>query len=554
MGSGGSQPLFGLMQDWPLTTDKFIEHANRWHPRREVVSRLRDGQIERRSYAEMYTRAKQVSAALVAHGIKLGDRVATLAMNSADHLAAWYGISGIGAVYHTLNPRLFLEQLAYIVNHANDRLIFADGMFAPILESLLPRCPGVELVVFLNPPPQPVTLPVPAVSLAEFVAGHDRDVPWGDFDERSACGLCYTSGTTGLPKGVLYSHRSNFLHALTAVAPDVLNLGSRDTILAIVPMFHANAWGLAFTSPSVGANLILPGPRLDGASVHELIMNEKVTFAAGVPTVWLGLLDYLDANGLSLGTLERIIIGGAAMPEVMLRRFKERNIEVTHAWGMTEMSPMGTVCSLSPEITALPFEAQVKHRMKQGRAPFGVDMRLVSDDGVVLPHDAKTVGHLQVRGPGVTRAYLGEERDAVDAEGWFDTGDIATICSQGYMQITDRAKDVIKSGGEWISSLEIESAVSMHAKVALAAAVGVPHPKWDERPVLYLTLKPGMDATPEEFIEFLRSRIAKWWLPDAVYFLDEMPVGGTGKVDKKALRAKCLSEHGPLTASPAQVA
>ncbi|HEX4505284.1 MAG TPA: long-chain-fatty-acid--CoA ligase [Alphaproteobacteria bacterium] len=551
MGSGGSQPLFGLMQDWPLTTDKFIEHANRWHPRREVVSRLRDGQIERRSYAEMHAGAKRVSAALVAHGIRLGDRVATLAMNSADHLAAWYGISGIGAVYHTLNPRLFLEQLTYIVNHAHDRLIFADGMFAQTLEGVLPRCPGVELVVFLNPPPQPVTLPVPAVSLAEFVAGHDRDVAWGDFDERSACGLCYTSGTTGLPKGVLYSHRSNFLHALTAVAPDVLDLAGRDNILAIVPMFHANAWGLAFSSPSVGANLILPGPRLDGASVHELIINENVTFAAGVPTVWLGLLDYLDANGLSLGTLERIIIGGAAMPEVMLHRFTKRNIEVTHAWGMTEMSPMGTVCSLSPEMRALPFEKQVRHRMKQGRAPFSVDMRLVSDDGVVLPHDAKTVGHLQVRGPGVTRAYLGEEREAIDTEGWFDTGDIATICPQGFMQITDRAKDVIKSGGEWISSLEIESAVSMHPKVALAAAVGVPHPKWDERPVLYLTLKPGMDATPDEFIEFLRSRVAKWWLPDAVYFLDEIPVGGTGKVDKKVLRAKCLAENAALATSPA---
>jgi fatty-acyl-CoA synthase len=551
MGLGGSQPLFGLMQDWPLTTDKFIEHANRWHPRREVVSRLCDGRIERRTYADMYRNAKSISAALAAHGIKLGDRVATLAMNGADHLAAWYGISGIGAVYHTLNPRLFLDQLAYIVNHARDRVIFADGLFAPILERLLPQCPEVELAVLLNAPQQTVDLPIPAVSLAEFIAGHDQDVAWGRFDERSACGLCYTSGTTGLPKGVLYSHRSNFLHALTSVSPDVLNLGSRDTILAIVPMFHANAWGLAFTSPAIGANLILPGPRLDGASVHELIMTEEVTFAAGVPTVWLALLDYLDGNGLDLGTLERVIIGGSAMPERMLRRFKERNIEVTHAWGMTEMSPMGTVCSLSPDVRTLPFEDQVRYRMKQGRPPFGVDMRLVDDDGFELPHDGKTVGHLLVRGPGVTRAYLGEKRDAIDPEGWFDTGDIATICPEGYMQITDRAKDVIKSGGEWISSLEIESAVSMHAKVALAAAIGVPHPKWDERPVLYLTLKPGMEGTPDEFVEFLRSRVAKWWLPDAVYFLNEMPVGATGKVDKKVLRAKCLAENSALMTSPA---
>ena len=551
MGSGGSRNLFGLMQDWPLTTDKFIAHAHRWNPRREVVSRLCDGQIQRRTYFDMYADSKRISAALIDHGIRLGDRVATLAMNSADHLTAWYGISGIGAVYHTLNPRLFLDQLAYIVGHAEDRLIFADGMFAPILAQLLPRCPAVELVVFLNPPPQPVELSVTAVSLQDFTAGRNEDVAWGGFDERSACGLCYTSGTTGLPKGVLYSHRSNFLHALTSVAPDVLNLGSRDTILAIVPMFHANAWGLAFASPAIGANLILPGPRLDGASVHELIMNEKVTFAAGVPTVWLALLDYLDANDLGLGTLERVIIGGSAMPEVMLRRFKARNIEVTHAWGMTEMSPMGTVCTLSPEVSAKPFEEQVRYRMKQGRPPFGVDMRIVGDDGVPLPHDGKTVGHLLVRGPGVTRAYLGEDREAIDADGWFDTGDIATICPEGYMQITDRAKDVIKSGGEWISSLEIESAVSMHAKVALAAAIGVPHPKWDERPVLYVTLKPGVEATPDEFVEFLRSRVAKWWLPDAVYFLDEMPVGATGKVDKKVLRAKCLAENGALTASPA---
>jgi len=551
MDVGGTQPLLGLMQDWPLTTDKFIDHAERWHPKREVVSRLIDGRIERRNYAGMQRDAERLSAALLAHGIGAGDRVATLAMNSANHLVAWYAISGIGAVYHTINPRLFQDQLAYIVNHANDRLIFADGIFAPILQHLLPRCPGVELVVFLNPPLQPVELPIPAVSLEAFVAGHDADAVWGDFDERSACGLCYTSGTTGLPKGVLYSHRSNFLHALTSVAPDVLNLGSRDTILAIVPMFHANAWGLAFASPAIGANLILPGPKLDGASVHDLIMTEKVTFAAGVPTVWLALLDYLDANGLGLGTLERVIIGGAAMPERMLRRFQERGIEVTHAWGMTEMSPMGTVCTLTSDIAAMPFEQQVPYRMKQGRPPFGVDMRLVAEDGAVLPHDAKTVGHLQVRGPGVTRAYLGEERDAIDAEGWFDTGDIATICPQGFMQITDRAKDVIKSGGEWISSLEIESAISMHEKVALAAAIGVPHPKWDERPVLYVTLKPGTEATPDEFVEFLRSRIAKWWLPDAVYFLDEMPVGATGKVDKKLLRAKCLAETEGLTASPA---
>jgi fatty-acyl-CoA synthase len=531
--------MFGLMQDWPLTLEKFIEHARRWHGTREIVSRFADGHIERRNYVQIYDDAMRISGALLAHGIGLGDRVATLAMNSASHLAAWYGISGIGAVYHTLNPRLFLDQLAYIVNHADDRLIFADGMFAPILQQLLPRCPRVGRIVFLTPPAQPVDLPVPSGSLADFVAGHDETVAWGQFDERSAAGLCYTSGTTGLPKGVLYSHRSNFLHALISISPDVLNLSSADTILAIVPMFHANAWGLAFATPGIGANLVLPGPRLDGASVHELIINEGVTFAAGVPTVWLALLDYLDANGLGLGTLKRVIIGGSAMPERMLHRFRGHGVEVTHAWGMTEMSPMGTVCTLAPQVKALPFEEQIPYRMKQGRTPFTIDMRLVDEDGNPLPHDGRTVGHLQVRGPGVTRAYLGEENDALDAEGWFDTGDIATICPLGYMQITDRAKDVIKSGGEWISSLEIESAVSMHPKVALAAAIGVPHEKWQERPALFLTLKPGETAEPDEFIEFLTSRIAKWWLPDAVYFLDEIPVGATGKVDKKKLRVIC---------------
>ncbi len=532
-------PMFGLMQDWPLTLDKYIEHAKRWHPTREVVSRRADGRIDRRNYAEIYDDAMRISGALLAEGIGLGDRVATLAMNSVEHLSSWYGITGIGAVYHTLNPRLFQDQLAYIINHADDRMIFADGMFGPMLSQVLPRCAGVKRVVWLTPPAEPIELPVPAVALADFVAGHDGTYAWGQFDERSAAGLCYTSGTTGLPKGVLYSHRSNFLHALISISPDVLNLSSVDTILAIVPMFHANAWGLAYATPGIGANLILPGPRLDGASVHELIVKENVTFAAGVPTVWLALLDYLDAQKLDLGSLKRVIIGGSAMPEAMLHRFRDRGVEVTHAWGMTEMSPMGTVCALTPPVTEMSFEDQIPYRMKQGRPPFTIDMRLVDEDGKVLPHDAKSVGHLQVRGPGVSRAYLGEDHEVIDAEGWFDTGDIATICPYGYMQITDRAKDVIKSGGEWISSLEIESAVSMHPKVALAAAIGVPHPKWAERPVLFLTLRPGHEAEPAEFIEFLTTRIAKWWLPDAVYFLDEIPVGATGKVDKKKLRVIC---------------
>jgi fatty-acyl-CoA synthase len=538
MGETDNMPLFGLMQDWPLTVDKFLEHAQRWHGTREIVSRRADGSIDRRDYAQLYRDAKRMSGALLAFGIRQGDRVATFAMNGAEHLAAWYGIAGIGAVYHTLNPRLFQEHLAYIVNHADDRVIMADGSFAPILENLLLACPGVELVIFLSAPAQTTTLPVPWTTLDEFTAGHDGDYPWGNFDERCAAGLCYTSGTTGAPKGVLYSHRSNFLHALATLQPDVLNLSAKDVILPIVPMFHANAWGLTFAAPAVGAKLVLPGPRLDGASVCELIHNERVTFAAGVPTVWLAMFDYMDATGVDAGPLERIITGGSAMPERVYRRFQELGIEATHAWGMTEMSPLGTVAAPTPHMMQLPSEAQLPYRLKQGRPALGVDMRLVDDSGATVAHDGRAFGRLQTRGPGVVRAYLGHEYDATDDEGWFDTGDIATIDEHGFMQITDRAKDIIKSGGEWISSVDVENAALSHPQIALAAAIAVPDPKWQERPVLFVTLRSGEQASAEEIIAFLAERMAKWWLPDAIHFIEEMPLGATGKVDKKVLREK----------------
>ena len=543
MGEQGKAPVFGLMQDWALTVDRFLEHARCWHGRREIVSRHADGSIHRDSYATLYDNAKRLSNALLAHGIGSGDRVATLAMNGIEHMAAWYAISGMGAVCHTLNPRLFDEQLVYIVNHAQDRIILADNCFGPILERILPRCPGVERIVYLTSYSAPVELPIPAETLADFTAGHSVNCMWGAFDERSAAGLCYTSGTTGNPKGVLYSHRSNFLHALATVQPDVMNLSATDTLLMVVPMFHANAWGLTFAAPAMGCKMVLPGLKLDGASVHRLIVDEGVTVAAGVPTVWNTLLDHLDAEGLYLGKLKRVITGGSAIPERLLRRFHARGVDVLHAWGMTEMSPLGTINVPTPEIANLPAEKQLTHKLKQGRPTFMVEMRLAGENGAPLPHDGQTMGRLQVRGPAVTRAYIGENHPAIDADGWFDTGDIATICPLGYMQITDRAKDIIKSGGEWISSIEIENAVSMHPKVSLAAAIGVLHPKWEERPILFLKLKPGEQATEDEIIAFLTGRMAKWWLPDAVYFIDEMPLGGTGKIDKKILRQQAKTVH-----------
>jgi fatty-acyl-CoA synthase len=552
MGTQGKAPVFGLMQDWPLTVDKFIEHARCWHGMRDIVSRHADGSIHRDTYVTLYDRAKRLSDALLAHGIEQGDRVATLAMNGVEHMASWFAISGIGAVCHTLNPRLFDEQLIYIVNHAQDRLILADSCFGPILERILPRCPAVEKVVYLTSYAAPAELPVPVEPLDSFIAGYEGAACWGGFDERIAAGLCYTSGTTGNPKGVLYSHRSNFLHALAIVQPDVMNLSATDTLLMVVPMFHANAWGLTFAAPAMGSKLVLPGLKLDGASLHGLIVGEGVTVAAGVPTVWTGLLDYLDAEGLDIGRLKRVITGGSAVPERLLRRFHERGIDVLHAWGMTEMSPLGTINFPTPEIARLPEDEQLKHRLKQGRPTFMVEMRLADESGGALPHDGRTAGRLQVRGPAVTRAYIGEDKSALDEEGWFDTGDIATIDPLGYMQITDRAKDIIKSGGEWISSIEIESVVSMHPKVGLAAAIGVAHPKWEERPILFLKLKPGQHATEAEIIAFLSGRMAKWWLPDAVYFIEDMPLGGTGKIDKKILRDRAKTVHVTQPAPPAK--
>jgi len=530
--------MIGLMQDWPLTIDRILEHARIWHGGREIITQTPDGSTERTTYADLHAKARKISAGLLALGIVPGDRVATLAMNSASHMEAWYGIMGIGAVCHTLNPRLFTEQIVYIINHAQDRVIFVEPAFCQMLDDILLQCPCVEIVIVMGDAKSMAFSRV--VRQDELHEGAQEAPPWGGFEESTACGLCYTSGTTGDPKGVLYSHRSNFLHTLYTLQPDALNLSVNDTILPIVPMFHANAWGLAFSAPAVGAKLVLPGPRLDGASIHRLIESEGVTFSAAVPTVWQSLLDHLKSSGSRLGSLRRVVIGGAACPESLIRIFKDDyGVDVIHAWGMTETSPLGTISTTTPELERMDNAQRMSLRLKQGRPPLGIELKLQGDDGVDLPHDGKTFGRLKVKGAVVAASYFQRDSEQIlDEAGFFDTGDIATIDPHGYMQITDRAKDVIKSGGEWISSIEIENITMGHPKAAAAAVIGIPHPKWDERPLLLVELRFGESATVMEMRRHLDGKIAKWWTPDDVVFIDELPLGATGKIDKKVLRAQ----------------
>jgi fatty-acyl-CoA synthase len=531
--------MLGLMQDWPLTVDKILDHAKNWHPNREVVTRSVEGPIERTTYGAIHGRAKRVSNALKAWGVQPGDRIATLAWNTGDHIEAWYGIMGIGAVCHTLNPRLFPEQLVYIINHAGDRIIFVDLTFVPLLDAILPHCPSVERVVIMTDPDHMPQTRLPVVECYETVLEQSsEDVEWGGFDEQTACGLCYTSGTTGNPKGVLYSHRSNFIHTLLGLQSTVLGATPKEVILPVVPMFHANAWGIAFGGPAAGSKLVMPGARMDGPAIYELLESEGVTFSAAVPTVWQGLLNHLRENNLKLSTVRRVLIGGAAVPESMIRAFHDEfGIEVLQGWGMTETSPIGTLSNMTPELAALPFEEQLKWRVKQGTPPLGVELKLKNYAGQEMPHDGSTYGRLMIKGPTIARAYFRDEGgEILDNEGFFDTGDVSTIDDHGFMQITDRAKDVIKSGGEWISSIEIENLAVGHPKVALAAVIGSAHPKWDERPVLLIKLKEGETEDKQEHLDFLVGKIAKWWMPDDVVFLADIPLGATGKIDKKLLR------------------
>ena len=536
--------MLGLMQDWPLTVDRVLDHAKANFPRREIVTRSVEGPISRTTYGNIWRRAKQVTNALQERGIGLGDRVATLAWNTERHIEAWYGAMGMGAILHTVNPRLFPEQIAWIINHAEDKILFFDTTFAPIVEKIAPLLKTVQTyIAFTDREHTPKSSVTHFVSYEDFIHGHAQEATWGGFDENTAAGLCYTSGTTGDPKGVLYSHRSNVLHAMAANQTDVFGCGASDVVMPIVPMFHANAWAISFVGPMCGAKLVMPGAKLDGPSVYELLEAEGVTFTAAVPTVWLGLLAFLRENNLKPTTLKRVVIGGSAVPEAVLRAFEEDyGVEVLHGWGMTEMSPMGSVGKLLPEHYAQDHEAQIRTKLKQGRPPFTVEMKIVDDEGVEKPHDGKAFGRLLVRGPSIARAYFknagakNDRGECLEPCGFFDTGDVATLDELGIMQITDRAKDVIKSGGEWISSIDIENIAVGAEGVANAAVIGVLHPKWDERPLLIIEPKPGAQPTREQLLTFLEGKIAKWWTPDDVVFVEKIPLGATGKINKLALR------------------
>jgi fatty-acyl-CoA synthase len=529
----------GLMQDWPLVVPSILEHANVNHPEQEIVTRSVEGPIHRYTYADLYKRAKRCAKALRKLGVREGDVVATLAWNTYRHMEAWYGLMGLGAVCHTLNPRLFPEQIVYIANHAGDKYLFTDLTFVPICAAIQDKCPGIKgFIVMTDRAHMPEGKLRNAICYEDLIAEADDDLEWTKVDENAACGLCYTSGTTGNPKGVVYTHRSNVLHALTVNQADAFGTRASDSVMPVVPMFHANAWAIAFAAPMVGAKMVMPGGQMDGKSIHELLETEKVTFTAAVPTVWLMLLQYMEAENKKLSTLKRVMIGGSAVPRMIVERFEvDYGVTVVHGWGMTEMSPLGSFASFKPGMDERPFEERIKLKLKQGRAPYMVEMKIVDDAGKELPRDGKTFGHLIVRGPAIAKSYFkGEGGQILDKEGFFDTGDVATIDGHGFMQITDRSKDVIKSGGEWISSIEIENLAVGHPQVAEAAVIGIPDPKWDERPLLVVVKKPGADVSKEAILEFMQGKIAKWWMPDDVAFVDAIPHTATGKIQKRDLR------------------
>jgi len=532
----------GLMQDRPLLISSLIEHAAAMHPGAEIVSRTVEGPLHRCTYGDIHRRSKQVANALAALGANPGDRIATLAWNSYRHMELYYGVSGAGAVLHTINPRLFPEQIAYIVNHAEDRYLFFDVTFAGLIEKLAPQLESVTAFVAMTDRAHMPSLGVRnLLCYEEWVEAASPDYEWPALDERTASSLCYTSGTTGNPKGVLYSHRSTVLHSYAACMVDSLALSSAESVLLVVPMFHVNAWGMPYAGAMSGAKLVMPGPALDGKSVYALMKEERTTLALGVPTVWLMLLQHVDAAGLDPKrdlVLKRVVIGGSAAPRAMSEEFaKTFGAYVVHAWGMTEMSPLGTVCNLLPKHQEYDLKRRLDVQAKQGRAMFGVEMKITDDAGRALPRDGVAFGHLLVRGPWITSGYFkGDGGSILDRDGYFDTGDVATIDADGYMHITDRSKDVIKSGGEWISSIEIENAAIGHPAVAEAAVIGVAHAKWQERPLLIVVRKSGKDVTRDEMLRFLDGKVGKWWLPDDVVFVDEMPHTATGKLLKTKLR------------------
>ncbi|MBL8378857.1 MAG: fatty-acid--CoA ligase [Burkholderiales bacterium] len=540
--------MLGIMQDQPLLISSVLAHAARHHADTEIVSRTVEGSIHRYTYADAHRRAGRLARALGALGVGFSDRVGTLAWNGYRHFELYYGISGIGAVMHTINPRLHPEQIAWIANHAEDKLLFFDLTFLPIIEAVAPHmrtCKG--FVAMTDRAHMPASSKVAGLLCYEDLLERESDgFEWPTFDENTASSLCYTSGTTGNPKGALYTHRSTILHAYASALPDTLDCSARDAILPVVPMFHVNAWGLAYSCPLVGAKLVFPGPQLDGKSLHDLFETEKVTFSAGVPTVWQGLLAYVKQNNLRFSTLSRTVIGGSSCPPAMIKAFQDDyGVRVLHAWGMTEMSPLGTVCNLKTKHLGLTKDEQFGIEVTQGRAVYGVDMKIVGDDGQELPWDGKSFGNLLVRGPWVVKGYFKGEGGDPLVDGWFPTGDVATISPDGFMTITDRSKDVIKSGGEWISSIDLENIAVAHPAVLQAAVIGVAHPKWDERPLLIVVRKPGAQVTREELLGFYDGKIAKWWLPDDVVFTDAIPLGATGKMLKTKLREQFGSHRLP---------
>ena len=531
--------MLGLMQDRPMLISSLIDFAAQYHGDVEIVSRSVEGPIHRYTYNDANHRARQLAQALGALGITLGDRVGTLAWNGYRHLECYYGVSGIGAVLHTINPRLFPEQIVYIANHAEDRVLFTELTFVPLLEGIADQLSSVEAIVIMTDRDHMPETSLPNVHCyEELLAAQDGTLQWPSFDERTASSLCYTSGTTGNPKGVLYSHRSTLLHSLASCSQDVLGLSSQDSVLPVVPMFHANSWGIAYAAPMCGAKLVLPGMGMDGASIYELLEAEKVTLSAGVPTVWLMLLQYLRQENKKLPHMSRTVIGGAAAPASMIEAFEhDYDVTVIHAWGMTEMSPLGTTGNLKAKMADLDYSEKLRIKCKQGRAVYGVDMKITDDDGQELPRDGVAFGHLMVRGPWITKGYFKAEGGGIlDADDWFDTGDVATLDADGFMQITDRSKDVIKSGGEWISSIELENIAVGHEEVAEAAVIGVAHPKWDERPLLIIVRNEGSSVEGGEILKFMEGKIASWWMPDDVTFVDEIPHTATGKIQKLQLR------------------
>ena len=538
------------MQHQPLLISSLIEFAERHHPRGEIVSRRVEGDIHRCTYRDIAARSRQVANALETLNLAFGDRVATLAWNGYRHLELYFGVSGTGRVLHTLNPRLHPDQIAWIANHARDQVLFFDMTFLPIVKAMQGKAATIRHYIALcDADKLPVDSGISGLTSYEaWIGGQSSTLVWPQFDENSASSMCYTSGTTGNPKAALYSHRSTILHAWAGALPDALNMSARDSVLPVVPMFHVNAWGLPYGAAMTGAKLVFPGAALDGKSIFELIESEKVTFAAGVPTVWQMMLGHMQAGGLRFSTLKRTVIGGSACPPAMITAFNDNyGVEVLHAWGMTEMSPLGTVCTLKNKHADLASAEKMKVRLKQGRGMYGVDMKIVDPDGRELPWDGTTFGDLMVKGPWIISDYYESGNPSPLVDGWFPTGDVGTIDADGYLQITDRSKDVIKSGGEWISSIDVENIAVAHPGVAMAACIGVAHPKWDERPIIAVVRKPGAALTREDVLAFYDGKIAKWQVPDDVVFVDASPLGGTGKMQKTKLREMLKDYKLPAT-------